>query len=223
MSLGLPIVALLLAALVIADFFVPMIPSATAVATLAGFLVGDELLIASLIAWAALASWLGDVLGYHALRHTRARMRKPILNSARITRLEIKLRETLRHRPRRTTVIARFLPAGRTALAWAAVAAPNYRHSNMAAMAGVAWASYMVGVGLLIGWIFGAGLFSAATTVTSVVALSVALGWWFKGTRSGPRKADGPAWVRLRGGTREASRRSSPVTPPGGPSSLRRR
>ncbi|MCH7230351.1 hypothetical protein L0U85_05695 [Glycomyces sp. L485] len=180
MSLSLPVVALLLAALVIADFFVPMIPSATTVATIAGFLVGDTLLIVTLIAWAALASWIGDVLGFHALRHARARMRRPIFNSAKITHLEIKLRGTLRRRPRRTTVVARFLPAGRTALAWAAVATPDYPHGRMAAIAGAAWASYMVGVGLLIGWLFGAGLLAATTTVTSVVALSLVLGWWFE-------------------------------------------
>ncbi|GAB3651405.1 DedA family protein [Glycomyces tarimensis] len=180
MSISLPIVALLLVALVIADFFVPMVPSATTIATIAGFLVGDTLLIASLIAWAAFASWLGDVLGYRALRYTRGRMKRPIFGSARITLLEIRLRGTLRRHPRWTTVVARFLPAGRTALAWAAVATPGYAHSRMALIAGAAWASYMVGVGLLIGWIFGAGLLSAATTITSIAALTIVLGWFFR-------------------------------------------
>ncbi|WP_199036597.1 hypothetical protein [Glycomyces salinus] len=186
---SLPLVALLLAALVIADFFVPMVPSATTIATISGFLVGDPLLIAGLIAWAAGTSWLGDVLGCRALRYFRGSMRRPVLRSATITHAEIKLRETLRLRPVRTTLVARFVPAGRTALAWAAVATPDYRHAAMAAFAGAAWASYMVGVGLLIGWVFGAGLLSAATTVTSVAALSVALGWWFKGRRSGSPEA----------------------------------
>lgn len=185
MSLSLPIAALILAALVIADFFLPMLPSATMIAALAGLLAGDTLLIAALIAWAASASWIGDVLGYHALRHTRARMRAPILNSAKITRLEIKLRATLRHRPHATTIIARFLPAGRTALAWAAVATPDYPHLRTSAVAAAAWASCTVGVGLLIGRVFGAGVWSAAATVTAVAALSVALGWWFNQAQPG--------------------------------------
>ena len=190
MTLSLPVVALLLAALVIADFFVPMLPSATTIATVSGFLVGDTALIIALIACAALSSWLGDVLGYRVLRRTRAKMRRPIPGSAKVADLEAKLRGTLRRHPLPTTLVARFLPAGRTALAWAAAATPDYPHSRMAAIAGAAWASYMVGVGLLIGWVFGAGLLSAATTVTSVVALSVALGWWFKGAGRLGRKAD---------------------------------
>lgn len=200
MSLGLPLAALLLAALIIADFFVPMLPSATLVAAAAGFLVGDPLLIAGLIAWAAAASWLGDVLGFHVLRRTRARMRRPIFDSARITRLEIKLRTTLRRRPHRTTVVARFLPAGRTALAWAAAATPDYPHSRMSAVAAAAWSSHMVGVGLLIGWLFGAGPLAAATTATSVAAMTVVLGWWYKGTLgAGLERAAAPDAGRSQG------------------------
>jgi membrane protein DedA with SNARE-associated domain len=184
MSLSLPIAALILAALVIADFFIPMLPSATMIAALAGYLAGDPLLIAALIAWAASASWLGDLLGYHALRHTRARMRTPIPASANATRLEIKLRATLRHRPYSTTIIARFLPAGRTALTWAAVTTTDYPRARMSAIAAAAWAAITVGLGLLIGSIFGAGLWSAATTATAACALSAALTWWFKTART---------------------------------------
>jgi membrane protein DedA with SNARE-associated domain len=164
---------------------------------IAGFLVGDTLLIAALIAWAALASWLGDLLCYQAPRHTRARMRTPILNSAKITRLEIKLRGTLRHRPRWTTIVARFLPAGRTALAWAAVVTPDSPHVRMSAVAAGVWASWTVGVGLVVGRVFGAGLLSAATAVTAVVALSVVAGWWFTGSWSARRNAVGKLFVRV--------------------------
>lgn len=187
MSLSLPIAALILAGLVIADFFIPMLPSATMIAALAGFLADDPFLIAALIAWAASASWLGDLLGYHALRHARARMRTPIPASAKVTRLEIKLRATLRHRPYSTTIIARFLPAGRTALAWAAVTTPDHPRARVSAIAAGSWAAITVGLGLLIGSIFGAGLWSAATTATAACALSVALTWWFKTARTGGR------------------------------------
>lgn len=181
-SLGLPLAALLLAALVVADFFVPMLPSATTIATAAGFLVDDLWLIAALIACSALASWLGDVLGHRVLRHARTRLRRPLPGAAKVAEIEARLRETLHRRPRGTTLIARFLPAGRTALAWAAVDAPGYRHGRMAAMAAIAWACYMVGLGLLIGWLLGPGLYSAATTVSSVAAAGFVLGWWFKRT-----------------------------------------
>lgn len=181
--MSLPVAALILAALIIADFFVPMLPSATMIATLAGFLVGDALLIAALIAWAAAASWLGDLLGYRILRSARARMSGPVLASAKAARLEGRLQVTLRDHPCATTVVARFLPAGRTALAWAAAATPGYRHTRMSALAAGVWACGTVGVGLLIGWVFGAGLLSAATAATAVAAFSVALGWWFTPAR----------------------------------------
>ena len=174
-------VAMLLAALVIADFFVPMLPSATTIAAIAGFLVGDTAMIAGLVLCAAAASWLGDVLGYRALRRTRARFGSRFLGSAKIAELEARFRKTLTKRPRTTTVIARFMPAGRTALAWAAVAAPDYRHGRMAALAAVVWGSYIVGLGLLIGWAFGPGLFSVGMTITTVVASGFVLGWWFHG------------------------------------------
>ncbi|WP_051326049.1 hypothetical protein [Glycomyces tenuis] len=183
MALTIPIAAMLLAALVIADFFVPMLPSATTIAAVAGFLVGNVMLIAGLILCAAIASWAGDVLGYRALRLTRTRWRRPFFGSARVAALEARFRETLLRRPGVTTLVARFLPAGRTALAWAATAAPGYRHGRMAAMAGVIWACYLVGMGLVIGWIFGPGLLSVATTITTIAAGSVVLGWWFRGKR----------------------------------------
>ncbi len=174
-------VALLLAALVIADFFVPMLPSATTIAALAGFLVGNTALIVGLVLCAATASWLGDVLGYRALRLTRVKWRRPFFGSAKVAALEARLRATLMRHPGPTTLVARFLPAGRTALAWAATAVPDYRHGLMAAVAGVLWACYMVGMGLLIGWIFGPGPLSVVTTMTSIAAGSITLGWWFKG------------------------------------------
>lgn len=198
MSLGLPITALVLAALVIADFFIPMLPSASLIATLAGFLTGDPLLIAVLVVWAASASWIGDRIGFRVLRHARSQMPSPNINSAKVTRLEIKLRTTLRRHPLWTTIIARFLPAGRTALAWAAVATPDYPHSRMAAVAAGVWACWTVGIGLLVGRVFGAGLLSAAATMTAVAALSVVLGWWFTGARSNRQVAVGRPSVRRR-------------------------
>lgn len=193
-ALGLPVVALLLTVLVVGDFFVPMLPSATTIATLSGFLVGEPALVAGLIACAAAASWLGDVLGHRALRGARSRFAAPLAASRRFARVEARILATLERHPVRTTLIARFLPAGRTALAWAAVSSRDYRHGRMAALAGVLWGSYMVGLGLFIGWLLGPGLYSAATTITSVAAATAVLGWWFQGSRGGPgvlgRKAE---------------------------------
>ncbi|HLU29802.1 MAG TPA: hypothetical protein VKZ65_15330 [Glycomyces sp.] len=181
MTLTLPVAAMLLAALVIADFFVPMLPSATTIAAIAGFLVGNLALIAGLVLCAALASWIGDLLGYQALRLTRTRWRLPFLGSAKVAALEARFQRTLLRRPGTTTLVARFLPAGRTALAWAATAVPAYRHGRMAALAGLVWACYIVGMGLAIGWVFGPGPLSVATTITAVAAGGVVVGWWFRG------------------------------------------
>lgn len=184
MSFSLFVAALLLAALVIADFFVPMLPSATTIAAIAGFLIGNTVLIATLVVCVAAASWIGDVLGYRVLRFTRRKWRRPLFGSAKAAALEARFRQTLTRHPGVTTLVARFLPAGRTALAWAATATPGYRHGLMAAMAAVIWACYLVGIGLMIGWIFGPGLLSVATTITSVAAGSVVMGWWFKVRRA---------------------------------------
>ena len=186
LSLGLPVLALLLAALVVADFFIPMLPSATLIATLSGFLVERPALAAGLIACTAVASWLGDVLGYRALRGARGRFSR-LLASPKAARVEARIQATLERSPVRTTLVARFLPAGRTALAWAAVSAPAYRHGRMAALAAFLWASYMVGLGLCIGWLLGPGLYSAATTITSIAAATAVLGWWFQGAGAAPR------------------------------------
>lgn len=188
MTFAVPIAAMLLAALIIADFFVPMLPGATTIAAVAGFLLGSPVLIAGLILCAAGASWLGDVLGFRAMRVARSRWRRPFFGSAKVAALEVRFSATLLRHPKATTLIARFLPAGRTALAWAATAVPAYRHGRMAALAGLVWACYLVGMGLAIGWIFGPGLLSVGTTITTIVAGSVVLGWWFKG-----RPAERPA------------------------------
>ncbi|THV33513.1 DedA family protein [Glycomyces buryatensis] len=180
MTFSLPVVALVLTALVIADFFIPMVPSATTIAAIAGFIVGNWVLIAALVLWAAASSWLGDVVGFRTLRLARANWHWRVRGSAKVAALEERLRSTLTRHPNLTTLVARFVPAGRTALAWAATGAPEYHHTRMAALAAIAWSSYIVGLGLLIGWIFGAGVFSVAMTITSIAAGGFVLGWWIR-------------------------------------------
>lgn len=180
MSLGVPLAVLLVAAMIVADVYVPVLPSASAVAALAGFLAGDAVLIAALVAGAASASWLGDLLGYRVLRRARARMRRP-LGPAEAVRLELKLRAALRRRPCATTVAARFLPAGRTALAWTAAVTPDYRHARMSAVAAAVWAAGVVGAGLLVGGAAGSGPVSAAAAGLAVAVAGAVLGRRLRG------------------------------------------
>ena len=74
-------------------------------------------------------------------------------------------------------MVARFLPAGRTALAWAAAGTAKPPYARMAALGGVLWAFYSVSLGLVIAWIAGPGLQSLVGSVVTMAAVGLFLGW----------------------------------------------
>jgi len=174
---------LILIGMVVADFFFPMLPSATLVTAAAGLVFGNPLLIGVLLIGAAGSSWLGEFLGYTVFRAIRAglRRRSPRVVTGLVTgtvaKLELLLQHTILDHPYRTTMVARFLPAGRTALAWAAAGSGRPPYKRMAALGGALWAVYTVGLGLLITWIAGPGLQSLIGSVITVLAVGVVLGW----------------------------------------------
>jgi membrane protein DedA with SNARE-associated domain len=169
---------LIVVGLVVADFFLPVLPSATIVAVAAGYALGEPLVIVALVMCAAGASWLGDVLGYRVARLSRSRRNPDAPPTRTVPKLEARLRRTLMRYPYRTALLARFMPAGRTALAWVAAVEPRFRHGYMSAMVAGVWACYTVGLGLFIGWLLGPGLFSTATTATTIAAVGLAVGWY---------------------------------------------
>jgi membrane protein DedA with SNARE-associated domain len=174
---------LILIGMVVADFFVPMLPSATLVTAAAGLVLGNPLLIGVLLVCAASSSWLGEFLGYRVFRRIRAGLarRSPRLVhgliSGTVTKFETLLERTISDHPYRTTMVARFLPAGRTALAWAAAGTAKPPYARMAALGGALWAVYSVGLGLLIAWIAGPGIASLIGSVVTVSAVGLVLSW----------------------------------------------
>lgn len=175
---------LILIGMVVADFFVPMLPSATLVTAAAGLVFGNPLLIVVLLVGAAGSSWLGEFVGYRVFRRIRAGLarRSPRLVRGLVTgtvaKFERLLERTISDHPYRTTMVARFLPAGRTALAWAAAGTTKPPYARMAALGGVLWAAYSVGLGLLIAWIAGPGLQSLIGSVVTVAAVGLLLSWF---------------------------------------------
>lgn len=174
---------LILIGMVVADFFVPMLPSATLVTAAAGLVFGNPLLIGVLLVGAAVASWLGEFLGYRLFRSLRTgiarrspRAVRGLLTGAAL-KLEALLERTISDHPYRTTMVARFLPAGRTALAWAAAGTAKPPYARMAALGGVLWAVYSVSLGLVIAWIAGPGLQSLVGSVVTMAAVGLFLGW----------------------------------------------
>lgn len=174
---------LILIGMVVADFFVPMLPSATLVTAAAGLVFGNPLLIGVLLIGAAVASWLGEFLGYRLFRSLRAGLARRGPRAVRglitgtVAKLETLLQRTISDHPYRTTMVARFLPAGRTALAWAAAGTAKPPYARMAALGGVLWAVYSVSLGLVIAWIAGPGLQSLVGSVVTMAAVGLFLGW----------------------------------------------
>ncbi|MCD0442847.1 VTT domain-containing protein [Glycomyces sp. A-F 0318] len=181
---------LILIGMVLADFYLPMLPSATLVTAMVGLVFGNPLLVGVLLVGAAGSSWLGEFLGYRVFRAIRAGLRRrapravagPADRVVRrtVVKLEGLLQRTIVDHPYRTTMVARFLPAGRTTLAWIAAGATRAPYARMAALGGALWAVYTVGLGLLIVWIAGPGWESMIGSVVTVLAVGVVLGWFAK-------------------------------------------
>lgn len=177
----------ILIGMITADFFAPVLPSATLVTAAVGLVFGHPWLIAVLLVGAAGSSWFGEFMGYKVFCAVRAGLRRrpprflagladrSVMRSVR--RLEHLLEKSVAKHPYRTTIIARFLPAGRTTLAWIAAGTGRAPYGRMAALGGALWAVYTVGLGLVIAWIAGPGLQSLLGSVLTVLAVGGILGW----------------------------------------------
>lgn len=178
---------LILIGMICADFFIPMLPSATLVTAMVGLVFGNPLLVAVLFVCAAGSSWLGEFLGYRVFRAVRAGIRRrgprvitgatDRLVTRTVVKLEGVLQRTVVDHPYRTTMVARFLPAGRTTLAWVSAGAERMPYARMAALGGVLWACYTVSLGLVIVSIAGPGWESLIGSVVTVLAVGLVLSW----------------------------------------------
>ncbi|MGY0023692.1 DedA family protein [Streptomyces sp. cg35] len=179
---GSPWIYAIVALSVLFDVFVPVLPSgvlvitaATAAAAGSGAATGQvphgvpDLLALTLSA--ATASVLGDLVAYRLAWRGGARLDRAIARSRRLTTAQERLGGALaRSSGGLLVIIARFAPAGRSVVSFAAGSAHRRVREFLpwSALAGVAWAAYSVALGY-----FGAQWLGASwlSTVVSLLAL----------------------------------------------------
>ncbi|MFJ9036030.1 DedA family protein [Streptomyces sp. NPDC102406] len=179
---GSPWIYVIVALSVLFDVFVPVLPSgvlvitaATAAAAGSGAATGavphgvPDLLALTLSA--ATASVLGDLVAYRLAWRGGARLDRAIARSRRLTTAQERLGGALaRSSGGLLVIIARFAPAGRSVVSFAAGTAHRRVREFLpwSALAGVAWALYSVALGY-----FGAQWLGASwlSTIVSLLAL----------------------------------------------------
>ncbi|MDQ0602205.1 membrane protein DedA with SNARE-associated domain [Streptomyces canus] len=154
------IIYAMVAASVLLDVFLPVLPSgvlvitaATAAAAGTGAATGKvpgevpDLLLLTLVA--ATASVLGDMVAYRLAWRGGARLDRAIARSRRLTSAQERLGTALAHGGGPLVVLARFAPAGRSVVSFVAGAAHRRVREFLpwSALAGLAWAAYSVALG----------------------------------------------------------------------------
>jgi membrane protein DedA with SNARE-associated domain len=154
------IIYAMVAASVLLDVFVPVLPSgvlvitaATAAAAGTGAATGEvpgevpDLLLLTLVA--ATASVLGDLVAYRLAWRGGARLDRAIARSRRLTTAQERLGSALARGGGPLVVLARFAPAGRSVVSFVAGAAHRRIREFLpwSALAGLTWAAYSVALG----------------------------------------------------------------------------
>jgi membrane protein DedA with SNARE-associated domain len=193
---GSPWIYAVIAASVLLDVFVPLLPSGVLVIAAATAAAGTTAAdaadlpsaatrhatgsghlgeIALLVLCAAVASVLGDLVAWRLAWRGGARFDRAIARSRRLASAQEKLGKALARGGGALVVLARFAPAGRSVVSLTAGAAHRSARDFVpwSALAGLAWAGYSVGLGYLGGQWLGT---SWLGTVVSVFALFAAGG-----------------------------------------------
>ncbi|GHF43645.1 MULTISPECIES: DedA family protein [Streptomyces] len=171
---------------VLLDVFLPVLPSGvlviTAATTAAGSAAGavgdaahghaDFPNMFALIACAATASVLGDMVAYRLAWRGGDRFDRAIARSRRLTAAQAKLGTALLRGGGPLVVLARFAPAGRSVVSLGA----GVMHRRVteflpwSALAGVTWAAYSVSLGYFGGMWLGATWLGTAVSVLALFA-----------------------------------------------------
>ncbi|WP_175407429.1 VTT domain-containing protein [Streptomyces sp. TRM64462] len=173
---GSPWVYAAVAVSVLLDVFLPVLPSgvlvitAATAATAATATTTDGVSLFTLALCAATASVAGDLVAYRLAWRGGARLDRAIARSRRLTTAQERLGTALVRGGGALVVIARFAPAGRSVVSLGAGAARRRAREFVpwSALAGVAWASYSVGLGYFGGQWLGATWFSAGVSVLAL-------------------------------------------------------
>ncbi|WP_329573584.1 DedA family protein [Streptomyces sp. NBC_01361] len=169
---------------VLLDVFLPVLPSgvliitaATAAAagtgTAAGQVTSEVPSILTLILSAATASVLGDLVAYRIAWRGGERLDRAIARSRRLTSAQERLGGALaRSSGGILVVIARFAPAGRSIVSFAAGTAHRRVREFLpwSALAGVAWAGYSVALGYFGGQWLGASWLATGVSLLALFA-----------------------------------------------------
>ncbi|HET6964538.1 MAG TPA: VTT domain-containing protein [Acidimicrobiales bacterium] len=139
------------------DAAVPLVPSETAVITLAVATTGVvDVRIGVLVALAAAGAWAGDNLCYALGQRFGPFLDRHVFAGERGARRRDWARTTLANRGAALIVACRFIPGGRTAVTvtCGATAYPRRAFMGATAAAGLLWASYAFGLGRVGGRAF---------------------------------------------------------------------
>ncbi|MFE9117932.1 DedA family protein [Streptomyces sp. NPDC007172] len=170
---------------VLLDVFLPVLPSGVLVITAATTAAGSATAagadaatqaghadLLALAACAATASVLGDLVAYRLALRGGARLERAIARSRRLTRAQERLGMALSRGGGSLVVIARFAPAGRSVVSLGAGAAHRKVREFLpwSALAGVAWATYSVGLGYFGGQWLGATWLGTGVSLLALFA-----------------------------------------------------
>ncbi|MEU9003976.1 VTT domain-containing protein [Streptomyces sp. NPDC048551] len=149
-----PWIYVVVAASILLDVFLPVLPSGVLVITAAAAAaaagppprVPDVL---ALLVTATTASVLGDMAAYRLARRGGARLDRAIARSRRLTRAHERLGTALARGGGALVVIARFAPAGRSVVSLGAGKTQRTVREFLpwSVLAGMTWASYSVALG----------------------------------------------------------------------------
>ncbi|MFF4757271.1 DedA family protein [Streptomyces sp. NPDC001292] len=173
---GTPWIYVVVAASVLLDVFLPVLPSGVLIVTAAtaaaagtgaatGHVPQNVPDILALTLCAATASVLGDLVAYRLARHGGERLDRAISRSRRLSRAQERLGAALSRGGGALVVLARFAPAGRSVVSFSAGAAHRRVREFLpwSALAGLSWAAYSVALGY-----FGTRWLGAAWMATGV-------------------------------------------------------
>jgi membrane protein DedA with SNARE-associated domain len=173
-----PWIYVLVALSVVLDVFVPVLPSGVLVvsAATAGSAAStgaaDDLFdIGALLACAAAASCLGDLLAYRLAWRGGDWFDRRVARSRRLSSAHERLGQVLTGGGGLLVVLARFAPAGRSVVSLAAGAARRRPREFLpwSALAGICWATYSVGLGWIGGKWLGASWLGTAMSLAALL------------------------------------------------------
>ena len=179
---GSPWIYAMVALSVLLDVFLPVLPSGVLVIAAATAAAGTGAAadavpvphevpsILALIACAATASLLGDLVAYRLAWRGGARLDRAISRSRRLTTAQERLGLALARGGGALVILARFAPAGRSVVSLGAGAAHRRARDFLpwSALAGLSWAAYSVALGY-----YGAQWLGATWLATGVSLLAL--------------------------------------------------